>query len=149
MPAKCCSRHYPISFTLSPTPISLLLPMRLKDILVVSKNIIDDIEDYLLSIGKAIFCGIFTSYPNKIATQNEYYTHPEQSRDGLLRRAPLAQDEPSRLRRRTRVYFKIQYLFLGAAQTLWFSHFYAGLPLQHLNDCGVVLMPEPGRSCVR
>src|SRR5208283_3535989 len=74
MPAKCCSRHYPISFTLSPTPISLLLPMCLKDILVVSKNIIDDIEDYLLSIGKAIFCGIFTSYPNKIATQNEYYT---------------------------------------------------------------------------
>src|SRR5208283_4289412 len=77
MPAKCCSRHYPISFTLSPTPISLLLPMRLKDILVVSKNIIDDIEDYLLSIGKAIFCGIFTSYPNKIATQNEYYTQDE------------------------------------------------------------------------
>ncbi len=44
--------------------------------------------------------------------------HPdpaEEGRDGLLRRAPLAQDEPSRLRQRTTITSKIQYLFLEAA----------------------------------
>jgi hypothetical protein len=51
--------------------------MRSKGILVVSRNIIEDIEDWLLGIGKTIFYGIFILYVDNLATQNEYYTQDD------------------------------------------------------------------------
>jgi hypothetical protein len=73
--AVCCSKHYPIYFTMSTTKTSYAQPTHSKDILVVSKNIIADIVGFHPNIAMRIFNGTFISFLNKIATHFEHYTH--------------------------------------------------------------------------
>ena len=77
---------YHIFFTLSIHRPLLLLPMRLKGTLVVSKNIIVNIKVYLYLTDGVTSYGIFTSFVNNLSTQNDYYTHSQRSIGGRKRR---------------------------------------------------------------